>query len=102
MAMDDRGARLGGINGGIGDLLGRARHMRAAVLGGAGSGDGAGDENLAVHGQGHTGKFSSFDGRAMMDSLQRVRNPIYEENMTQSKVPTTISEAHAADHASIS
>jgi hypothetical protein len=53
MAMDDRGARPGGIDGGIGDLLGRARHMRAAVLGGAGSGDGAGDEDLAVHGQGH-------------------------------------------------
>jgi hypothetical protein len=53
----------------IGDLLGRARHMRTAVLGGAGSGDGAGDEHLAVHGQGHAAN-PPLLGPPMMTGLQ--------------------------------
>ena len=53
MAMDDRGTGLCGVDRRVGDLLGRARHMRAAVLRAARAGDGAGDEDLAVHGKRH-------------------------------------------------
>ena len=53
VAMHDRRTRLGGVDGAVGDLFGRSRHMRAAVLGTTGSSDSAGDENLSVHGERH-------------------------------------------------
>ena len=53
MAMDDRGAGLGGVDRRFGDLLGRARHVRAAILRAAGTGHGTGNEDLAVHRKRH-------------------------------------------------
>ena len=49
MAMDDGSPRLRRVDRRTGDLFRRARHMRAAVLGRARAGDGAGDEDFAVH-----------------------------------------------------
>ncbi|EBA09841.1 hypothetical protein SSE37_08533 [Sagittula stellata E-37] len=53
VAMHHRGARLGCFDGGLGDLLGRARHVPALVLRGPRPGDGGSDERLAVHLKGH-------------------------------------------------
>ena len=53
MAMHHGRARLGGINGRCRNLLGAARHMGGFVLRATRSGDSTGDENFAVHGQGH-------------------------------------------------
>ena len=53
MAMDHRRAGLRGVDGAGSNLSGRARHMRAAVLGAARAGDGGGDEDLAIHGERH-------------------------------------------------
>src|SRR4029453_7471521 len=53
VAMHDRGTRLRRRDRGLGDLLGRTRYVRAAVLRATGAGDGAGDEDLAVHRKRH-------------------------------------------------
>jgi hypothetical protein len=53
MAMDDGGPGFGGIDGGGGDIPRGHRHMVRAPDRGAGAGDGAGDEDVAVHRQGH-------------------------------------------------
>jgi len=53
MAMGDGGARLGGLNRGGGDLLGSARHMRRPILRAAAAGNGAGDEDVFGHFEGH-------------------------------------------------
>jgi hypothetical protein len=68
----------------LGDLLGRARHMRAAVLGGARSGDGAGDEDLAVHGQGHA-DCPPLSDHANDDRACSEMPSILRRNMTQNK-----------------
>jgi hypothetical protein len=51
--MHDRRAGLGRGDGAFSDLLGRARHVRAAVLRPARAGHGTGDEDLAVHFERH-------------------------------------------------
>jgi hypothetical protein len=53
VAVHDRRAGLGRVDGACGDLAGRARHVGRAVLRAARAGDGAGDEDVAVHGERH-------------------------------------------------
>ena len=53
MAMDDGRPGLGRVDRGFGDLLRRDRHERRDAHGVAGAGDGAGDEDIAIHRQRH-------------------------------------------------
>jgi len=49
MNVGNGGAGPGRLNGGIGNLRGRYRHEGALVRGPTGAGDGAGDEDVAIH-----------------------------------------------------
>ena len=49
MDMRDRRARLGRLDGSVGDLFGRDGHAGMFARRVAGPGDGAGDENFAIH-----------------------------------------------------
>ena len=53
MAVHDGGAGFRGLDRGFGDLLGRAWNVRGFAGGIAGAGDGAGDEDVTVHGKRH-------------------------------------------------
>jgi hypothetical protein len=72
MAVDDCRTRLRRVDGGIGDLLGRTRHMRTAILRAAGPGHGTGNENLTVHRKRH---------RTLSQSAQTAQSNMAQSNM---------------------
>ena len=55
VAMDDGRPGLGRVDRGFSDLFRRDRHKPRDAHGVAGAGYGAGDEDIAIHGQGHGG-----------------------------------------------
>ena len=55
MAMDDGRPGLGRVDRGFGDLFRRDRHVRRDAHRVARARHGAGDEDIAIHGQGHGG-----------------------------------------------